>query len=138
MSRCAIKARNCLRFSDFESKLSHRGCNLSVAEIVARHVFLVGIARFELTTSCSQSRHSNRAELYPACFGRLIFGRKRMQRYNNYCIFPNFPVVFMRFLSKIFNFCTLTCHLTQNYLQITTEQRTSHEMRCLFVSAKFG
>ena len=26
---------------------------------------LVGIARFELTTSCSQSRHSNRAELYP-------------------------------------------------------------------------
>ncbi len=28
--------------------------------------FFVGIARFELTTSCSQSRHSNRAELYPA------------------------------------------------------------------------
>ena len=28
----------------------------------------VGIARFELTTSCSQSRHSNRAELYPEGF----------------------------------------------------------------------
>ena len=27
---------------------------------------LVGMARFELTTSCSQSRHSNRAELHPA------------------------------------------------------------------------
>ena len=27
---------------------------------------LVGMARFELTTSCSQSRHSNRAELLPA------------------------------------------------------------------------
>ena len=29
---------------------------------------LVGMARFELTTSCSQSRHSNRAELHPAHF----------------------------------------------------------------------
>ena len=30
--------------------------------------WLVGMARFELTTSCSQSRHSNRAELHPAAF----------------------------------------------------------------------
>ena len=30
--------------------------------------WLVGMARFELTTSCSQSRHSNRAELHPAHF----------------------------------------------------------------------
>ena len=45
----------------------------------------VGIARFELTTSCSQSRHSNRAELYPVAF----FIRKRAQRYCFFLTRPN-------------------------------------------------
>ncbi len=40
---------------------------------------LVGIARFELTTSCSQSRHSNRAELYPVTFEIYPFEQNRKQ-----------------------------------------------------------
>ena len=69
--------------------------------------WLVGMARFELTTSCSQSRHSNRAELHPAHF----LSRKRVQRYCFFFIWPNifqkkvyFFIFFWRFILLLLYF----------------------------------
>ena len=49
--------------TDITTKKSKSECFVTCLFLMC--CVLVGIARFELTTSCSQSRHSNRAELYP-------------------------------------------------------------------------
>ena len=77
---------------------------------------LVGMARFELTTSCSQSRHSNRAELHPAhflfeseCKGTAfflydqIFSKKNAKKMQIVLFFFYIPFFFCNFA------CFLVC-----------------------------
>ena len=71
---------------------------------------LVGMARFELTTSCSQSRHSNRAELHPAhflfeseCKGTAFFDMTKYfeEKMQKKCIFFEISV-FLRNFARFF------------------------------------
>ena len=59
-----------------------------------KSVFLVGVAGFEPTTPCSQSRCANRTALHPEDFLEVLFG-KAMQRYGFLFIYANVSNTFL-------------------------------------------